>query len=290
MDARATISKLSLADASLSEASRAMARGYEGYFVPIRDDPAALARRIRGDQVDPLASFIFRLDGQPAGLLLVARRGRISRIAAVGFAPELRGSGRGEAALREAISAAADRGDLAVLLEVITENTAALALYEKLGFHRRRRLVGYRRQGAPSSDASELTLLPLEIATRRLTAWSDDDLPWQLAPESFSGALPPLQAFDCDGEAVVLVDASTSPVRLAALAVAPSARGRGLGRRLLAAAPALFPGQDLAIPAIVPESVAEGLLRATGWERTPLSQWEMVLPLKSEGTETSAAM
>jgi GNAT superfamily N-acetyltransferase len=111
--------------------------------------------------------------------------------------------------------------------------------------------------------------------------WSDEDLPWQLAPESFSGALAPLQAFALARDAVALVDPSASPVRLAAFAVASEARRKGVGRRLVAGIAARFTGQVLSIPAIVPEGLAEGLLRATGWERTPLSQWEMRLQRES---------
>ena len=61
--------------------------------------------------------------------------------------------------------------------------------------------------------------------------------------------------------------------------VAARAQCRGLGRRLVSALLHAFEGRPLVLPAIVPEHASRAFMEATGWELTPLSQYEMMLTL-----------
>jgi len=263
----------------LDVAAAAMERGYQAYAVPIRCTAAMLAGRMRREHIDPMSSIVYESDGAPAGILLVARRGVASRIAALGFAPGLRGHGLGRAALADAIEAARRRGDRRLVLEVIESNHGALALYEAMGFQFRRRLVGYGRPEQTTAPSAAVERCDLPEAARRLLLWSDRDLSWQLSPESFVGALAPIKGFSYRDEAVALIDDSDSEVRLVALAVAPERRRIGIGSALISALVGRYPGRCWSIPAVVPEDIASEFLVRAGWERSSISQWEMCLDL-----------
>jgi ribosomal protein S18 acetylase RimI-like enzyme len=274
------VTSRTLAGVPADVAARAQCRGFENYFVPVHMDAEAFTSRIEADNVDRHASWIYETADGPAGILLVARRGRTSRIAALGLAPELRGQGWGRKAMQQAIAQAIERGDERMVLEVISANEAAIALYAGLGFERRRKLVGWRHAEAEGDAAPDtLTEVPPATSAAWLQAWSDADLSWPLSPESHAGAAPPLRGFSLEDSATAIVDDTAPPVRVVSLAVHPDARRRGLGRRLVNALLDEFEGRALAFPAIVPEQSSRAFMDATGWEITPLSQYEMVLPL-----------
>src|SRR5690554_6374806 len=76
--------------------------------------------------------------GQLAGycLVLMKTNTRMARIYSIAVAPEWRGAGLGEAIVREAERRAAKAGRIVMRLEVRTDNPAAIALYERLGYRR----------------------------------------------------------------------------------------------------------------------------------------------------------
>ncbi len=273
---------LSAVDAGTAAA--AFNAAYENYVVPVSFTAEALQQRMRADSVDPASSTVY-LDGdRPAGLLLVARRGRISRIAAIGFSPALRGSGLGRRALEAAMSQAGERRDDRILLEVITSNAPAVALYRKLGFVVRRDLAGYRSPEGDSPQDVSLAEVDLDDARSMLSAFSDDDLPWQLQPASFTAATPTVKALSLAGEAVALVDEAAAGPRLLSLAVDPAARGRGLARRLLRAIAGRYPVGGISIVAVVPERTGTPVFASAGWTRTEIGQHEMEHRLRPPAT------
>lgn len=289
MTDRAKLSAIPLAAVPLSAvdagtAAAAFNAAYENYVVPVSFTAEALQQRMRADSVDPASSTVY-LDGdRPVGLLLVARRGRTSRIAAIGFAPALRGSGLGRRALEAAVSQAGERRDDRILLEVITSNAPAVALYRKLGFVVRRDLAGYRSpEGASPQDASLAEIDP-DDARSMLAALSDDDLPWQLQPASFTAAAPTVKGLSLAGEAVALVDETAAGPRLLTLAVDPAGRGRGLARRLLRAIAGRYPAGGISIVAVVPERTGTPVFASAGWTRTEIGQHEMEHRLRPPAT------
>lgn len=260
----------------LDHAALAMERGFAGYVIPVRCTAEMLARRIRVEQVDPAASTVFDLEGEPAGILLVARRGRVSCIAGLGLAPPLRRRGLGREVMAGAIAEARARGDERLLLEVILGNGPALALYGGLGFARTRRLASYRH-GGDGAAAGGLEEVAPAVAGQRVAGWSDEGLPWQLAPQTLGLAAIPLRGFTLGDRAAALVDDTGAEVRLAGIAVAPDARRQGIGGTLLRRLRGRFPGRAWTIPALVPEDLAAGLLARDGWGPGPISQVEMAL-------------
>ena len=133
-----------VAACTAEEVAAALGRGFEGYLVPLRFTAQAYERRFRAENLDPYASRVYEREGAPVGVMLIARRGWTSRVAAMGFAPEVRGQGLGRRFLAEAIAEAKARGDRTMVLEVFEQNPPARALIPSLA----------SRSGAGSSDGS----------------------------------------------------------------------------------------------------------------------------------------
>jgi ribosomal protein S18 acetylase RimI-like enzyme len=281
------ISSRPVAEHTAAEVAAVMTRSFEGYLVSIKMTAQAYERRFRGEDLDPFASRVYYAVGTdaPVGLVLVARRGWTSRIAAMGLAPEARGQGLGRRLLSEAVEEAKARGDRAVLLEVIEQNTPAVHLYTSFGFQTVRRLFGYRKQRreetAPPPEARDVLseIDPLDFS--RIAAREGDiGLPWMLAAETLSAASHPARAVHLDGRAFALIsDPGAEMIALSALVVPRADRRQGLGSRLVRALEATFPGKTWAVSAIVPEDLAPDFFPKLGWERQKLNQFEMRLEL-----------
>ena len=107
---------------------------YEGYLLPFRVDEPQLALMDGVFDLDLDASRVAFRDGEPVGLANLGLRGEDAWIGGVGVVTSARRSGVGEALMRALHEEARGRGVRRVWLEVIVENTGALALYEKLGY------------------------------------------------------------------------------------------------------------------------------------------------------------
>ncbi len=81
--------------------------------------------------------------------VLFFRKGSIvARLYSLATLPAARGQGVGAALLEAVAAAARRRGSHALRLEVRTDNAAAIALYERQGFHRIGRYAQYYQDGA----------------------------------------------------------------------------------------------------------------------------------------------
>src|SRR5215216_7809475 len=127
------ISVTPLAECTATRAADALTRSFEGYVMPVNVNAQGYERRFRPESLDPFASRVYCRGTRPVAVVLVARRGWTSRIAAMAVAPEARGRGLGKLIMQDAIDEAVDRGDRSVLLEVFEHNTPAVKLYEALG-------------------------------------------------------------------------------------------------------------------------------------------------------------
>ncbi len=107
---------------------------YEGYPVPFHLDEQQLAFMDDAFDLDLDASRIAFHDGEPVGLGNLGLRGEDAWIGGVGVVSGARRSGVGEALMRALHEQARERDVRRVWLEVIVENTGALALYEKLNY------------------------------------------------------------------------------------------------------------------------------------------------------------
>lgn len=276
-----TLTARPVADCTADEVVAALTRAFEGYIVPLRFTPEAYERRFRSEDLDPYASRVWEKDGEPVGVLLLARRGWTSRVAGMGFAPEVRGQGLGRQALLESIREAKERRERTMLLEVFEQNTRAARLYTGLGFQTMRRLVGYRRDAVEAAENPDplVEIDPLEFA-RVAAREGEPGLPWMLTPETLAAVSWPARAYRLGENAYgLLADPTAEKLVLTALAVPREIRRQGWGTRLLRALDAAFPGRPWSIPPIVPEDLAPGFFPGLGWGGWEINQLEMRLEL-----------
>lgn len=280
MDQKVTVIRRPLSACSLEDGAAGFTEGFAGYVVPVNVTPQALTLRIQREDIDPEISEVFFDGDQPAGILLISRRGNRSRVSALGIGPTIRAKGFGRSVMRETINAARNRGEKELILEVINSNVRARDLYLSLGFEITRTLVGFARShklAAP--DVMPATECDLATAVEMLSKFSDAGLTWQTDPVCFRQAGPPLKGFALDGRAAALVDDSGRDVRLHGLAVDPDHRRQGLGRLLTDALAAHYPGRRLYIIENVPKGVLDRFMRRVAWRRSTLTQSEMSLQL-----------
>jgi ribosomal protein S18 acetylase RimI-like enzyme len=119
---------------SLGERAELFTAAYEGYVMPMHIDEAALGWMQEKFDFDLEASRVAYRDGEPVGLVNLGVRERDGWIGGVGVVASARRAGIGEALMRSVRDEARSRGVERVWLEVIVENTSALAFYEKLGY------------------------------------------------------------------------------------------------------------------------------------------------------------
>lgn len=279
----------------LPELARLVTRGFDGYFVRVVETAESLAWRLRYDSIDLSASLVAERQGKAAGLCLVAARGSVARIAAMGVVPEARRTGVGRQLLDGAIGLLRERGFARLRLEVVEQNEAAIELYRSGGMEPRGRLVGFERTACrtlPSKEALLDAQRLRPIDARQLAtavARQDLDLPWQLQPASLLAFGPPARVWELDGAmaAVTGVRSARGPAAaeepvvasIQALFVPPDLRLEGRARRLVEALVARHPADRFTVAARVPEGLADGLAHATGFERGAVSQLEMFLDL-----------
>jgi len=264
------------------ELAQLFERTFAGYVVPVRATPAALEARNRIEHVDLFASPIALHGAVPVALALVARRGRKSRIAAMGVVVEARGSGVAQALLDKVIGDARARGDTSLVLECIASNERALRLYRRAGFVPTRRLVGWRA-GALAPEAQPIVEVdPAELG--RVLARSDDGgLPWQLAPASLASLTAPSRGWTIDGSAFAVGSVLEQEVALRAVFTRPERRRAGHAARLLRGLAAAFAPLPLVMNPIAPDGLGRELAAHLGAVPHELAQVEMVFPLAVAG-------
>lgn len=264
---------------SLEQLSDLFNAGFQAYLAPVTQSPEAMGARIRTEQIDLHWSRVALLDDRPAGLCLLAVRGRRVRVAAMGVTLDHRGRGVGRALLEAALDVSSAAGARLLLLEVIAQNRAALALYQSGGFTATRRLVGRIRPPVDASPAPEHRLTDVEELARALMAEPDLPWPWQMEPASVTSLPGSFEVHALGPDAFACVQPAPHKLVLRHLVVRPPARRRGLARRLLASIQARHPQASWSIPPLVPEGLAAPALDALGFGPAELSQLEMERPL-----------
>jgi ribosomal protein S18 acetylase RimI-like enzyme len=253
---------------------------FEGYLTPVNFTITSFEQRMRGEHLDPEASKIYTLENQPVGVILVARRGWNSRIAAMSVAPDFRNQGVGRQMLLAALEAARDRHDRQVILEVFEQNPNAVRLYRSVGFQITRRLNGYQRPPRTETFEPLIEIDPLEFA-RIAARESDAGLPWMLEAETFAAKVIPNRAFQLESGAFALVtDTAGEHIVLWNLVVAKAFRRQGLGERLVRGLVNQFAGKGCVFLQLVPETLAPEFFAKLGFTTMEINQFEMRHPLE----------
>jgi ribosomal protein S18 acetylase RimI-like enzyme len=157
---------------------------YEGYLIPFRVDEATLASMDDTFDLDLDASRIAFRDGTAVGLGNLGVRGEDAWIGGVGVVPAARRSGVGTALMRALHEQARERSVRHVWLEVIVENTGALALYEKLGYRTVRDVEVWSLPAAEEEGAASAREVAAAEAHARICELRTAREPWQRADET----------------------------------------------------------------------------------------------------------
>jgi ribosomal protein S18 acetylase RimI-like enzyme len=267
-----------LLDHGLQETVDLMNLGFSDYFIHIELSLPMFLNMVRVDGIELSHSRLIYVDGEAAGVALIARRGWTSRLAAMCLAPASRGRGAGRAAMDLLLTEALSRSDHSMVLEVIEHNAPGVRLYESCGFKTRRRLLSYEGTFPQSEAAAPLQTVDIREAARWVTVHGLEDLPWQLSGESLVQSGPPSTAWGLDQACIVLSNPDVEQVAIRSLIVLPDSRGQGQASRLVKAVLSHYPNRKWVIPALCPEE-AGGFFERLGFERSSLSQLQMRLDL-----------
>lgn len=265
-------------DLLLPDLVQTLNRGFEGYLVPIHLNVSQFLDMVRKDSIDLTASRVLFVDGKPEGVALIARRGWMSRLAAMGISTELRGNGAGSWLMEKLIHQARERGDHEMTLEVIEQNDAAVRLYQKFAFQTMRRLVGFIRREAIELEDYELNEIDLREMGALVSQFGLRDLPWQISGETIAQMTPPVRAYRNGHSYAAISNPHMDHVVIWSVLVEPQERGQNLGANVLKQVIAQFTGRTWHVPAIYPEEMS-GMFERASFEPEKLSQWQMRLPL-----------
>ena len=268
---------------TIPQLAELMTRSFEGYFVPVNITDVILLAMLRRDGIDLASSRVIMKDDQPSGLALIARRGWASRLAAMGIVPTVRDGGTGTWAMRQLIEEAGSRGEKEMLLEVIEQNTAAVKLYEKFGFTKIRRLVGYRldtSQIAPAALRKDQELQEIDIRelARMVSYHGLEDLPWQLSGTTIAHHTPPSRAFCLNDAYCLISNPENTDVTISSVLEKTRSSEAGLSGGLMHALFARFPNKIWHVSPVFPEEMSI-IFEQVGMTRETLSQWQMSLKL-----------
>ena len=99
------------------------------------------------------AAWVFSIEEEPAGFVIVRRAADECEILMVGVVPAHRRSGIGQRLVETALDASGSSGARRAYLEVTEDNAPARAFYEVLGFTAVGRRRGYYRRDSGAVDA-----------------------------------------------------------------------------------------------------------------------------------------
>ena len=161
---------------------------YEGYAFPIEIDAAQLERMIAQADFDLEHSVVAIREGEPVGLAMLGIRGERGWIGGMGVVAAARREGIGLALMEAVIRSARGAGLVEVSLEVLEDNTPAITLYERLGFHPTRMLDVWSWTDEP--PASSARALDVAAAHDLIRAKRTVHEPWQRRDEVLEQFVP----------------------------------------------------------------------------------------------------
>lgn len=261
---------------SMRDAADLFNRSFEAYFVPVHFTEDSFRAFVQRDTIDFKASQILLADHKQIGVALIARRGSASRMGGFGIISEFRGQGAGSWFVNWLLEDARQRGETRMYLEVITQNEAAVRLYEKHGFAKIRRLLGFKAERPTGSADANLRSYDQALILEMVRAHALPDLPWQLDADT----LQSVASFGHRlGDAFALTsNPGAEHISFRSLIVPTQARGQHQATRLLSALFAKYPDKVWQVPAIFPEEIGNTFERA-GMQPDILTQWQMVCKL-----------
>ena len=177
---------ISAASVTLEELAAAFTAAFSGYFYPMTLTAEQLSRRVRFEHLDILRSLLAYDDdvGELVGMAMLGVRQETGWVGGFGMTETYRGRGWARELMTALIAEARGLALGQLKLEVLTQNVAAIRLYERAGMKIARDLLIFERQeDAPSPSQNVAPLkeaAPSELLQhfRRLhlkpAAWQRD--------------------------------------------------------------------------------------------------------------------
>lgn len=275
---------------NISEVADYLNRAFTDYVIPFHFTPVSAANLLLQEGVDWTASRLLFDKDQFLGLGLIARRGHSCRMVALGVDPAARRQGVGRDLVRRLLFDARSRGEHTMWLEVISQNSAAVKLYQSSGFTIQQELWGFT-----GTQLEQHTPAPIHLETARdrislqavdpfdvakaITHHAPADLPWQLSGSHLMHAPPGHEAWQRAGAAAIISDPEHDAITIRGIYTEPHARRQGHAKQLLASLFHAFPGKTWKVSIIVPAPLA-GLFQPLGMQRETLQQFQMVKTLR----------
>lgn len=269
-----TVIPVSALECSITELCRILADSFNESLTPFALPPEMFASRFISEGLSLEDSFVWLVNDNPAAIAIVTRRMDKARLAAFGVLPEYRSQGLAKQMLTPLFTSLKEKKLSSVMLEVMRENTRAIALYHALGFQVRRHLCKYRgdpqsRLEIPSGDMESKSA---DDFLRTVWSAPDDDLPWLANPLQLLSI--PCDILRDNEHAWCAVAEFMGQPQLRCLFVEPVYRYQGRAKRMLQKINARWPG--IGTSAAIPETLAP-LFTAAGYQAEPLCQFEMEL-------------
>jgi ribosomal protein S18 acetylase RimI-like enzyme len=251
---------------------------FKDYFVPVHINTQALMEIVRRDSVDLSVSKVLLLDEKAVGIALIARRGWENRVAAMGIIPEMRGKGAGSWLMERLADEAKERYTRKLCLEVIEINLPAIHIYEKQGFQKFRKLVGFTGRMESNSSGSELEEVNLRELGKIVNSHGLADLPWQISGETLAVFSNPSLAFKLGPAYAAISNPEAEHVVIWTLLVMPEARKQGLAVEMLRTLSSKFNDKVWHVPPLCPEEASHPF-RRLGMKEEKIAQLQMSLSL-----------
>lgn len=180
---------------SLEALADLFTRAFEGYVYAGVTTAQSLSRRVAVEQIDLFRSPVLLVDGEPAGLALVARRGERVWCGGFGITRPHRGRGLAHTLATMMIEQAQEGGARRLMLEVLTRNVSALRVYQRAGMVIQRRLLvlSWRPgESGPPEPAALEEADPAELVLGHFAGLHPLPAAWQREPPALL-ALPDLR-------------------------------------------------------------------------------------------------
>ena len=247
--------------------------GYVGGSIEL--DATRLAAFIAVQGIDLCYSRFARDDmGQFISFGYINRTGNVSRLAGMGTVEAARRSGAAAFVLTRLVEEAQKRGDMAMILEVIEQNPAAVALYRSNDFRSLGRLFGWRSsEDRTAGGSSGLREIPVLEAMKFPAALDYPDLPWQVSRHAVAKAVS-TRAFAYEDVAVVTGDPTAALVRIYSFLGVDGRKWDSL-RTLSAALLAKFPDRQFFASPVFPEEFEAEIFQPLNFRKESLTQFLM---------------
>lgn len=170
----------------LNDLIEAINTAYSDYFVPLKFSEQHFQIFVDRESLDLEAGVVALLDGKIIGSCMLGIRGNTGWVGGMGIIPDYRRQGIGRAIINYLIEQGRTRHLTHLELEVITQNTPAVKLYEDVGFATTRTLLIFDRPATPVTLTAGYMIRKAEIDTvlRRFDEFHDDINPWQRHKET----------------------------------------------------------------------------------------------------------